>query len=128
MTRRTPLFHHTRSVSTPSLLLTLQSATSSACAICCFLPAAALKRVCAHHAQVEIDSNRVAVYLNIAAVCLATGRTGGAVHWCGRALAVEPDSGKARLRLAKAHLARHEHAVRLPLPLCALSGISCPAA
>ncbi len=65
------------------------------------------------------------MYLNIAAVCLATGRTGGAVHWCERALVVDPDSGKARLRLAKAHLARHEHAVRLLLPLCALAGISC---
>ena len=65
--------------------------------------------------QAEIDTNRVAVYLNIAAVCLATGRTGGAVHWCERALALDPGSSKARLRLAKAHLARHEHKVLLPL-------------
>ena len=61
--------------------------------------------------QAEIDANRVAVYLNIAAVCLATGRTGPAVHWCGRALEVDRGNVKAHLRLARAHLARHEHEV-----------------
>lgn len=61
--------------------------------------------------QQELDANRVAVYLNIAAVCIATQEHSVAVHWCSQALVLEPHNVKGLLRRAKANLRRHEYEV-----------------
>ena len=58
--------------------------------------------------QAEVDANRVAVLLNIAAVAVEKAEFRTAVQLCSRALALEPDSKKALLRRAKAHIGRHE--------------------
>lgn len=61
--------------------------------------------------QHELDANRVAVYLNIAAVCIASQDASGAVHWCSQALELEPRNVKGLLRRSKANLQRHEYEV-----------------
>lgn len=65
------------------------------CALCCIL-------------QAEVDANRVAVLLNIAAVAVEKAEFRTATQLCSRALALEPGSRKALLRRAKAHMGRHE--------------------
>ena len=61
--------------------------------------------------QQEIDMNMVKVYLNIAAVHLAQQLFGKAIAWCTKALAKDPQSAKALLRRAKAHIGRHNYQV-----------------
>lgn len=61
--------------------------------------------------QMELNRNRVAVYLNIAALCMATQDYCRAVHWCGEALELEPHNIKGLLRRAKANLHSHEYEV-----------------
>lgn len=61
--------------------------------------------------QVEIDSNRQTVLLNMAAVHLATERHGQAVEYCNRVLATDPTNVKALMRRAKALALRHEYQV-----------------
>ena len=60
--------------------------------------------------QKEVDTNRIAVQLNIAAVHIARQDFGQAVEACDKALALKPDNVKALLRRAKALLGRHEYA------------------
>ena len=61
--------------------------------------------------QAELDANRVAVDLNIAAVCIAIRDYSQAVHWCSEALKLQPDSVKGLLRRSRANLERHEYEV-----------------
>jgi len=61
--------------------------------------------------QDELNRNRVAVYLNIAALCMATQDYCRAVHWCGEALQLEPLNFRGLLRRAKANLLSHEYEV-----------------
>jgi tetratricopeptide (TPR) repeat protein len=59
--------------------------------------------------QAEVDVNRVAVELNIAAVHLATKTFGAAVRACDRALALDSGNPKALARRARANAGRHEY-------------------
>ncbi len=53
----------------------------------------------------------MAALLNLAAVCLAQHRYGRAVQLCGEALQLQPSNVRARLRRAKAYMARKMYAV-----------------
>lgn len=59
--------------------------------------------------QAEVDVNKVAVYLNIAAVRMAQGEYGAAVEKCTAALDLFPGNRKALMRRAKAEMGRHEY-------------------
>lgn len=59
--------------------------------------------------QAEVDVNRVAVLLNIAAVAMARKLFGDALEACGQALHVDPTCCKAYLRRARAHTGRHDY-------------------
>ncbi|KAL4858750.1 Peptidyl-prolyl cis-trans isomerase FKBP4 [Chlorella vulgaris] len=59
--------------------------------------------------QQEVNLNRVAVYLNLAAVHMAMQEYGSAVGFCDKALALDPTSIKALLRRSRAHTGRHEY-------------------
>lgn len=75
------------------------------CALCCVI-------------QAEVDDNRVAALLNIAAVAVEKAEYRTAAQLCSRALALESGSRKALLRRAKAHMGRHEPQVPQKLMLC----------
>merc|ERR1719460_318536 len=59
--------------------------------------------------QKEVDTNRIAVQLNIAAVHIARQDFGQAVEACNAALDLKPSNVKALLRRSKALLGRHEY-------------------
>ncbi|KAL4428099.1 hypothetical protein ABPG75_002188 [Micractinium tetrahymenae] len=59
--------------------------------------------------QAEVEVNKVAVYLNLAAVYLALQEYGSAASFCSKALAIDPRNCKALLRRAKAHTGRHDY-------------------
>ena len=63
--------------------------------------------------QKEIDTNRITVQLNIAAVHIARQDFGQAVEACNAALELKPDNVKGLLRRAKALLGRHEYSEAL---------------
>ena len=67
---------------------------------------------------------QVAVLLNLAAVCLSQHRYGRAVQLCGEALQLQPSSVRARLRRAKAYMARKMYAVGV-VSACTLWEGSC---
>ncbi len=74
-----------------------------------------------------MDTNRVAVLLNIAAVAMARKQFGTATRLCSRALVLEPRNVKALLRRAKANMGTHELRVN-PIPVkheypCSLPGL-----
>lgn len=73
--------------------------------------------------QAEIDANRVAVLLNLAAVSLATREYCSAVELCSEALASDCGNQKALLRRAKAHVASHNYTVRMSAPILRLSAL-----
>eukprot|EP00803_Ostreobium_quekettii_P008768 evm.model.scf_4361.2 EVM.evm.TU.scf_4361.2 scf_4361:2653-7237(-) len=56
----------------------------------------------------EIDANKVAVLLNIAAVRVEEKSFGAAVEMCTRALQLDPKNAKGLLRRARAHAGRHD--------------------
>lgn len=62
--------------------------------------------------QEEIDSNKVLVLLNIAAVQMERGEHAAACGSCTEALALDPKSVKGLVRRAQCHIARHEYKVR----------------
>jgi tetratricopeptide (TPR) repeat protein len=59
--------------------------------------------------QAEVNINRVAVYLNIAAAKLALGEYSAAVDKCTAALDLDPQNVKALVRRARAEMKRHEY-------------------
>lgn len=63
--------------------------------------------------QAELDVNRVAVYLNLAAVRLSLKQYRQASQDCTKALELQPGNVKALLRRAKAFMYLHEYAVSL---------------
>jgi len=60
--------------------------------------------------QKEIDKNRIATYLNIAAVNLAVKNLGQCIAFCGKAIDLDGGNIKALLRRSKAYTMRHEYA------------------
>ncbi|KAI7845680.1 hypothetical protein COHA_000794 [Chlorella ohadii] len=60
--------------------------------------------------QAEVDVNRLAVYLNLAAVHMAQKEFGAAVTFCDKALELQPGNPKALLRRCRAHTGRHDYA------------------
>ncbi|KAK9809910.1 hypothetical protein WJX72_001445 [[Myrmecia] bisecta] len=56
----------------------------------------------------EVDRNKVAVYLNIAAVHLAVQHHQAAARMCRKALELQPQNVKALVRRSKAYMGRHE--------------------
>lgn len=58
--------------------------------------------------QAEVDKNRVAVLLNMAAASLTLEDYGDAAHSCSRALHLQPSNSLALLRRAKARAMRRE--------------------
>ena len=63
--------------------------------------------------RLQVDVNRAAVCLNMAAVHLKQHRCLEAIALCTEALAAAPPSVKAHLRRAKAHMLLHQYQVRL---------------
>lgn len=61
--------------------------------------------------QEEIDKNKVAVLLNIAAVHMEQGEHAAACSSCTAALVLNPKNVKGLVRRAQCHIARHEHKV-----------------
>ena len=61
--------------------------------------------------QAEIDSNRVAVLLNLAAVFLGTCEYSSAEQCCTEALQTDGSNGKAMIRRAKANTKLHNYEV-----------------
>ena len=61
------------------------------------------------HDQKEIDKNRIATYLNIAAVHLAQKNSGESIAFCDKAIELDGENIKALLRRAKAYTMRHEY-------------------
>lgn len=62
--------------------------------------------------QAEVDVNRVAVYLNLAAVRLSLKQYRQATQDCTKALELQPRNAKALLRRSKAFMYLHEYGVR----------------
>ena len=61
--------------------------------------------------QAEIDSNRVAVLLNLAALFLGTREYSSAEQCCTEALQTDGSNGKALTRRAKANSKLHNYEV-----------------
>lgn len=59
--------------------------------------------------QAEVNINRIAVYLNIAAAKLALGEYSAAVDKCTAALDLDPQNVKALVRRGRAEMKRHEY-------------------
>lgn len=59
--------------------------------------------------QAEVNMNRIAVYLNIAAAKIALGEYSAAVDKCTAALIFDPENIKALARRARAEMKRHEY-------------------
>jgi hypothetical protein len=68
--------------------------------------------------QAEVDANRAATLLNLAAAHMGLQEWGAAVARCNAALALRPGDAKALLRRAKANVGRHEYEVRWLLAHC----------
>ncbi|PRW44423.1 Peptidyl-prolyl cis-trans isomerase D [Chlorella sorokiniana] len=60
--------------------------------------------------QAEVDINKVAIYLNLAAVHMAQKEYGAAVGFCDKALELQPGNFKALLRRCRAYTGRHDYA------------------
>lgn len=72
--------------------------------------------------QAEIDSNRAAVLLELAAVFTAMGRHSPAAAKCSEALALDDRSAQALLCRAKANIALHNYQASLHASLLRLTG------
>lgn len=62
--------------------------------------------------QHEIDANRLAVLLNLAALHLESGDFSQAAISCSQALEIDGSNAKGLLRRAKAYIAMHDYEVR----------------
>ena len=67
--------------------------------------------------QEEIDKNKVAVLLNMAAVHMEQGEHAAACSSCTTALALDPKNVKGLVRRAQCYIARHEQKVSIRLLL-----------
>ena len=63
--------------------------------------------------QKEIDTNKVSVLLNIAAVLMERGEHAAACKHCTEALALDPKNVRGLVRRAQCLIARHQHKASL---------------
>ena len=63
--------------------------------------------------QKEIDTNKVSVLLNIAAVLMERGEYAAACKHCSEALVLDPKNVRGLVRRAQCLIARHQHKARL---------------
>ena len=63
--------------------------------------------------QKEIDTNKVSVLLNIAAVLMERGEYAAACKHCTEALVLDPKNVRGLVRRAQCLIARHQHKASL---------------